>query len=236
MESNLWYLVNEMELSFQEIQKYLVDAMRGLNYLHSQNLCHLDIKPDNILIDANGAKLCDFGCIAGAYTNNLTYVSDLGMPLKLRPPECCISLGSDPLIPYEKGCDLWGFGIMLLELLAYFPLVEVETGENWHTQVYPVLFKVLQKEEFFKRVKSVFEDVDDVAVKIALDCVHRFLRKSPYKRMDASVALKHPFFSEKNVASFHRMPKDYMWKKTKTATSKIKRCIPRKFKALRARI
>ncbi|KAG8178850.1 hypothetical protein JTE90_017625 [Oedothorax gibbosus] len=73
--------------------------------------------------------------------------SDLGMPLKFRPPECCISLGSDSLIPYEKGCDLWGFGIMLL---AYFPLVEVKTGENWHAQVYPVLFKVLQKRQHQK--------------------------------------------------------------------------------------
>ncbi|KAG8173909.1 hypothetical protein JTE90_012575 [Oedothorax gibbosus] len=108
MENNLWYLVGKLELSFQEIQKYLVDAMRGLNYLHSQNLFHFDIKPDNILIDANGAKLCDFGFLAYTSLNKLTHVSDLGMPLKFRPPECCISLGSDPLIPYEKGCETPG--------------------------------------------------------------------------------------------------------------------------------
>ncbi|KAG8188776.1 hypothetical protein JTE90_009172 [Oedothorax gibbosus] len=92
---------------------YLGDAMRGLNYLHSRNLCHFDVKPDNILIDAKGAKLSDFGCIA--FTNKLNHISDMGMPFEFRPPEGCINLESNPLLPDAKACDLWGFGIMLLE-------------------------------------------------------------------------------------------------------------------------
>jgi fused-like protein len=36
--------------------------VRALNYLHSNRIIHRDMKPQNILIGANGCvKLCDFG-------------------------------------------------------------------------------------------------------------------------------------------------------------------------------
>jgi serine/threonine protein kinase len=45
--------------SDREVMYQIAD---GLNYVHSQNLVHLDIKPENILISTNGQmKLADFG-------------------------------------------------------------------------------------------------------------------------------------------------------------------------------
>ncbi|KAK4048044.1 Suppressor of Sensor Kinase (SLN1) [Microbotryomycetes sp. JL221] len=44
------------------VQLYALQMLNGLVYLHSQNVVHRDIKPDNILLDANGTiKFVDFG-------------------------------------------------------------------------------------------------------------------------------------------------------------------------------
>lgn len=50
------------KLSPQFIKIIYLQLMCGLNYLHSKNICHGDIKPGNILIDDSGCvKICDFG-------------------------------------------------------------------------------------------------------------------------------------------------------------------------------
>lgn len=44
------------------IKKVLRDVTKGLNHVHKENLSHLDIKPENILISNSGDyKLADFG-------------------------------------------------------------------------------------------------------------------------------------------------------------------------------
>jgi serine/threonine protein kinase len=41
--------------------RYVSDACRGLEYMHSEGLLHLDIRPANILLSGDVPKLCDFG-------------------------------------------------------------------------------------------------------------------------------------------------------------------------------
>jgi serine/threonine protein kinase/tetratricopeptide (TPR) repeat protein len=53
----------------KEIEELFVQIFRALGYLHSQRVCHLDIKPSNILVEETPegkkiAKLIDFGLVA----------------------------------------------------------------------------------------------------------------------------------------------------------------------------
>lgn len=48
-------------LSIYECVQYMRGALRGLQHAHSQGFLHRDIKPGNILLDNNIAKLSDFG-------------------------------------------------------------------------------------------------------------------------------------------------------------------------------
>ncbi|MCA9081230.1 MAG: serine/threonine protein kinase [Planctomycetaceae bacterium] len=49
-------------LKFDAACDVAVQAAEGLNYLHQRGMIHRDVKPDNILIDAEGnVKLLDFG-------------------------------------------------------------------------------------------------------------------------------------------------------------------------------
>lgn len=49
-------------MSIIEAQKYFVQLMAGVNYLHERGVSHRDIKPENILLDDNdNVKISDFG-------------------------------------------------------------------------------------------------------------------------------------------------------------------------------
>ncbi len=51
------------QMPILEVKLYIYQLFRSLAYIHSQGICHRDIKPQNLLLDpATGVlKLCDFG-------------------------------------------------------------------------------------------------------------------------------------------------------------------------------
>lgn len=56
------WMQNDMDLSEDEIWKLLEHITKALEFMHENNLAHLDIKPENILINKKGDfKICDFG-------------------------------------------------------------------------------------------------------------------------------------------------------------------------------
>lgn len=51
-----------MNLSEDHIITILYNSLCALNFMHSANIIHRDIKPGNFLIDSNcSVKICDFG-------------------------------------------------------------------------------------------------------------------------------------------------------------------------------
>lgn len=61
-----------------EVKLYIYQLFRSLAYIHSQGICHRDIKPQNLLLDPNTGilKLCDFGSAKILIENepNVSYI------------------------------------------------------------------------------------------------------------------------------------------------------------------
>jgi fused-like protein len=68
------------------VHRIAVQLVSALHYLHSNRIIHRDMKPQNILLGANGTvKLCDFGFarIMSAHTVMLRSIK--GTPLYMSP-------------------------------------------------------------------------------------------------------------------------------------------------------
>ena len=96
-------------------QKYAGGIASGLEYLHLCGVCHLDLKPANILVDQDGTvKLADFGTsrqtVNGASFKNTAAVKIRGT-IPFMAPEVCRS--------ESQGfySDVWSFGCTLLNLV-----------------------------------------------------------------------------------------------------------------------
>jgi glycogen synthase kinase 3 beta len=61
-----------------EVKLYIYQLFRSLAYIHSQGICHRDIKPQNLLLDPSTGvlKLCDFGSAKILIENepNVSYI------------------------------------------------------------------------------------------------------------------------------------------------------------------
>jgi len=100
----------EKYFSEEKIMQYFYQICRGLQYIHSKNIIHRDIKSQNIFLMKNGKlKIGDFG-IAKALTetkNNASTV--IGTPYYFSPE---IINGE----PYNYKTDIWSLGVVLYEM------------------------------------------------------------------------------------------------------------------------
>ncbi|KAM0047184.1 putative protein kinase RLK-Pelle-SD-2b family [Helianthus debilis subsp. tardiflorus] len=107
--------VREHILEWQSRKKIILDIAKGLAYLHEdcrQKIVHLDIKPQNILLDNDfNAKVSDFG-LSKLIDKNQTEVMTT---IKGTPGYLALEWRSSVIT--EK-VDVYSFGIVLLEILC----------------------------------------------------------------------------------------------------------------------
>jgi serine/threonine protein kinase len=91
---------------------FVRDVLRGLHRLHSMGIVHRDVKPQNVLIAANGhCKISDFG--ASASIHELVRRHDGGAEVQGTP----IYLAPEAARGHaEPKSDVWSVGIMYLQL------------------------------------------------------------------------------------------------------------------------
>ena len=95
-------------------RRHFRDLIKGLDYLHYQNVIHRDIKPENLLLTEHGSvKLSDFGSASYIPNGNDTMFDTCGTRVFFAP-EMCSGEGS----PYAgKKADIYAAGVVLYVLI-----------------------------------------------------------------------------------------------------------------------
>ncbi|XP_054259607.1 cyclin-dependent kinase-like 4 isoform X2 [Macrosteles quadrilineatus] len=200
-------------------------TLQGVAYCHQHNCIHRDVKPENILLTAQGVvKLCDFGFarLMSPGENYTDYVATRWY----RAPELLVG---DTL--YGPPVDVWAIGCVFAELVrgeALWP------GKSDVDQLYlirrtlgdltPRHMHLFKTNEFFAGISLPQPDsIEPLHEKLPkhsltdpniLDFLHRCLDKEPSKRWTCEQLLTHPYFDnfhyqlpEQELEEFERLRK-----------------------------
>jgi eukaryotic-like serine/threonine-protein kinase len=97
----------------QEAIAYAIEIARGLSLAHARRMVHRDIKPQNVLIDAEGrAKLTDFGISRQLEQDGMTATGRVLGTTDYVAPEQAMGRKVDPR------SDIYSLGVVLYEMLV----------------------------------------------------------------------------------------------------------------------
>ncbi|KAE8720488.1 G-type lectin S-receptor-like serine/threonine-protein kinase SD2-5 [Hibiscus syriacus] len=117
----------ETSLGWQIRKKIILDIARGLAYLHegcNQKIIHLDIKPQNILLDENfNAKVSDFGLSKILGKEQSRVITTMRGTPGYMAPEWLSSVINEKV-------DVYSFGIVVLEILCGRPNLDGSQQEE----------------------------------------------------------------------------------------------------------
>ncbi|KRX09029.1 Sterile alpha motif/pointed domain [Pseudocohnilembus persalinus] len=116
---SLYQLIHksQYEISYEKLLFIFYNIAQGMKYLHSKNICHCDLKSQNILLDKNlNPKICDFGLsrVKLSDEEEVKNYKKKGKQLgtyQWMAPE--IIRGQS----YQKYSDVYSFGMVLYEAL-----------------------------------------------------------------------------------------------------------------------
>jgi len=164
-------------------RRHFRDLIKGLDYLHYQNIIHRDIKPENLLLTEHGSvKLSDFGSASHIPDGNDTMLDTCGTRAFFAP-EMCNGEGS----PYGgKKADIYAAGVVLYVLIFLrLPFESDHPGE---------LFEKITREE------PDFSGRPDVSADV-IDLLKRLLDKNPDRRLSLEQIMIHDWFTDRSSLS-----------------------------------
>uniref|UniRef100_A0A7N0UMK0 mitogen-activated protein kinase n=1 Tax=Kalanchoe fedtschenkoi TaxID=63787 RepID=A0A7N0UMK0_KALFE len=218
MESDLHQVIKANDdLTPEHYQFFLYQLLRGMKYIHTANVFHRDLKPKNILANADcKLKVCDFGLARVAFNDTPTAIfwTDYVATRWYRAPELCGSFFSK----YTPAIDIWSIGCIFAELLTGKPLFP---GKNVVHQLdlmtdllgtpsAEAIARVRNEKarrylSSMRRKKPIpFSQKFPNADPLALRLLERMLAFEPKDRPTAEQALADPYF--KGLAKVEREP------------------------------
>ncbi|XP_034386307.1 LOW QUALITY PROTEIN: obscurin [Cyclopterus lumpus] len=165
----------------REIQLYIQQILEGVGHIHSMNMMHLDIKPDNILMvypPRDEIKICDFGFCQEIDTSRHQY-SMFGTPEFVAPE----IVHQEPV---TVATDIWSVGVLAyICLVCRCPFV----GETDRATLLRVGEGTLNW------------DAPDVTNRSpeAQNFLHMLLQPDPEKRLSAFECLSHEWLQDEHA-------------------------------------
>ena len=147
----------------------------AVGFLHSKNIAHRNIHPENILFESNDAlnvKILDFGS-ARKIGQNESVHGVYGTAYYVAP-ECLVG-------DYDEKCDVWSVGIIMYMLLSGKPPFDGQSDLH--------ILEAVKSGEY-----SMQGGTWDMVSNEAKDLVSRMLTMDPKQRISAHDALQHPWF------------------------------------------
>lgn len=169
------------KLSEEEASNFVEQILLGVQHMHSCGIAHLDLKPENIMIEdlaSRKIKIIDFG-LARVLNPNETFQDMAGTP------EFC----APEIINYDAitlATDMWAIGVITYILLTgispFAGDTQMETFQN-----------------ILDCVVDYSRDEMRDATELAKDFIRHLLIKNPRKRSTVDECLRHPWIRPCNT-------------------------------------
>lgn len=221
-QGDLLKLIQDTTINYTpaDIKSWMLMLSRAIRFCHANWVLHRDIKPNNLLIAADGAvKLADFG-LARSFADPYSPMTYNTVTLWYRPPELFFQAQF-----YGGAVDVWSCGAVFAELISRevlfraWPESEVgmvklicekvgtPTEGNW-----PGVSKLkgyLTPEEVVPvRTKDHWLGHFRAIGEVGVDLLMGMLRLDPKKRLDAEGVLRHEFWtSEPRPSKLEELPR-----------------------------
>ncbi|XP_026203853.1 death-associated protein kinase 2 [Anabas testudineus] len=185
------FIAEKESLLESEAIEFLKQILEGLGFMHSKNIAHFDLKPENIMLSDKvspnpNIKLIDFG-LAHLFLPGEEYRSTSGTPQYIAPEV----INNEPLGP---ATDMWSIGVITYILLSGLSPFQ---GDN--------------DEETLRNILAMTYDFDaqhfSMTSSMAKDFIQKLLVKNPSERMTAEETLLHPWIkplTRKQLANRNR--------------------------------
>lgn len=175
--------------TMDKTQRYCtaLQMLSAVNYLHKNAICHVDIKPQNILWVDNKAMLADFdGAVEGVSPYNilLDQQAEVSFTKGYAPPELINLFKGRTHLIEGTACDVWSLGCTIAEIL---------TGEQLFTSEYNGIkydIRSLHDYPYEQRLEEFLEKHKEVLNPEHL-ILREMLQRDPKKRCNIAHALHH---------------------------------------------
>merc|ERR1719384_2379856 len=182
-------------------KSFLYQLLRGVSYCHQHRVLHRDLKPQNLLINREGAlKLADFG-LARAFGIPVRSYTHEVVTLWYRAPD--VLMGSRK---YSTPVDIWSVGCIFAEMVKGRPLFPGSTDADQLQQIFKILgtptqasWRTITELPDWKPDFPIYEQQPWDAIVPELDVagkelIERLLKYDPDQRIVGREAMEHQYF------------------------------------------